>query len=251
MKSPTVPWLPIAGRAEAAVRLYCFPHAGAGASAYQPWQSLLSDQTAAVPIQLPGRETRHFEPPLTSVESLIGLLGHELAPRLEPPFALFGHSMGALIAFEFARSLRRAGASEPLGLFVSGHPAPQVRAGRAPVHQLPDYALAVKLKQLGGIPDVIADDPDLLAFFLPLVRADLALTETYAYRPEPELELPVFALGASRDPTTPYDQLLAWREQTRGEFRVELFAGGHFFLLEHVERVLALIERALASWRLT
>lgn len=246
--SPPDLWFPVDPDPAASVRLYSFPHAGAGVHVYQSWRSLLPERVACVPVRLPGRETRLGEPPLTQLEPLVELLADALARVLEPPYALYGHSMGAIVAFELARSLRRLGVEPPLGLIVSGRPAPDVVPPRPGMHTLPDDELTSQLRSLGGLPDAVASSHDLLAFFLPLLRADLAVNEAYEHRVEAPLARPITALGGAADPRVSLEEVAAWRLHTAAAFRFEVMPGGHFFPFEAAGRVLPLVVRQLDEW---
>lgn len=231
-------WLP-AVLPEAGLRLFCFPHAGVGASAYRAWPDLLPKAEIGVcPVQLPGRENRLGEPAARDVGQLVDALFSEVADRLDRPFALFGHSLGALVAFEFARLLRDRGAPLPVHLFVSGRIAPQLADPREKLNDLPDAGLRARLAELGGIPSAVLDDPDLLTLLLPLLRADLAVNENYRYRPGPPLPVPITAFGGARDPKVSAVELRAWAEQTSGQFTDRMLPGGHFFVQESVRSLL-------------
>ena len=147
----------------------------------------------------------------------------------ERPFAFFGHSLGARVGFELARSLRRQGRSLPAHLFVSACPAPQLPLGR-PIHMLPKGALLAELQRRNGIPQVVLAQPELLDLLLPLLRADLMVVETAVYRSEPALDCAITAFGGIEDPIVSREALEGWGEQTSGPFNTAFFAGGHFFL---------------------
>jgi medium-chain acyl-[acyl-carrier-protein] hydrolase len=227
---PPTPWL-VCPRPDprAALRLFCFSHAGGGTAAYRRWADVLPAGVEVCLVQMPGRESRFREPPYTSMASLVRAVAGALAPHLGRPFALYGHSLGSLVAFELARELRRRAAPGPVHLFVSGRGAPQVRSGRAPIHQLPDAAFLEELRQLGGTPREVLDNDALMQVFLPVLRADYTIAETYACTPEPPLDCPLSAFGGLDDTAWPAASLEGWREQTRAAFRLRMFPGGHFF----------------------
>src|SRR5215217_254651 len=168
----------------ASVRLFCFPYAGGGDSIFRSWQESLSDTIEVCPVQLPGRGSRIAEPPYTEMDQLVRAAGQAIAPYLDKPFALFGHSMGALIAFEFARYLRKEYSAEPVHLFVSGRPSPQSTSEPLDLDQL-DTELPEILSSRNGRPAQSLKDPELMELVLPMLRADLALCESYSYAPEP------------------------------------------------------------------
>lgn len=234
-------------RPGAQVRLFCFPYAGGGATFYRPWIQRLSPDVHVHPIQLPGRETRMREQGFAHVEPLIASLADALGPHLDRPFALFGHSMGALIAFELARELRRRQAPAPVRLLVSGHRAPQISRTKATRYDLPEPELLAELRRLGGTPPEVLAHPEIMQLMLPLLRADFAVVETYAYREAPPLDCPITAFGGVDDEDANEAPMDAWRAQTRGTFALHMFPGGHFFLKDTTGAVLDLVSRDLSQ----
>lgn len=236
-------------RPDARVRLFCFPYAGGGASFYRPWIACLAPDVHVHPVQLPGRETRMREDSHDRLEPLVAALADALRPHLDRPFALFGHSMGALIAFELTRELVRRQAPAPVRLLVSGFRAPQLPRGAVTRHDLPEPALVAELGRLGGTPPEVLAHPELMELMLPLLRADFAVVETYAHREAPPLECPISAFGGVDDEDAGEAQMDAWRAQTRGAFALHMFPGGHFFLKDATDAVIALIARELQQAR--
>jgi medium-chain acyl-[acyl-carrier-protein] hydrolase len=193
---------------------------------------------------MPGREGRLRERPFTSLADLIDAVRQALLQVLERPFALFGHSLGALVAFEFARSVRNAHGLSPVRLFVSARRAPPRREPHSPLYCLPDAALVDEVRRRwNGIPPEVLREPALMEFLLPTLRADLALGETYVYRTEPPLACPISCFGGRDDQTLTPADLAEWRDQTAADFRLQMFQGDHFFLKSAPEALL----RALAS----
>ncbi|MEU8343965.1 alpha/beta fold hydrolase [Spirillospora sp. NPDC048832] len=226
------------------LRLFCLPHAGGGASVYRPWAPFLPPDVELVAVRLPGRESRFREPPLTRAGDVVtGLVG-AVAPLLDRPHAWFGHSMGALLAFEVCRELRRRGLGEPARLLVSGRAAPDVPAGRPPVHDAPLPDLLARLRDLGGTPAEFLD-PAVIAPLVPSIRADFSVVETYRHRPGPPLECPVSVFGGDADAETTAGDLRAWRRHTSAGCVVRTYGGGHFFLHDMPERVVPEIGRDL------
>jgi len=232
-------------RPGAQVRLFCFPYAGGAASVYRPWIERLSPDVHVHPVQLPGRETRMREQAFDRIESLTASLADALVPHLDRPFALFGHSMGALIAFELARELRRRQAPAPVRLLVSGHRAPQIPRTRTTRYDLPEPELVAELRHLGGTPPEVLAHPELMQLVLPLLRADFAVVETYTHREAPPLDCPITAFGGVDDRDANEPLMDAWRAQTRGAFALHMFPGGHFFLKDTTSAVLDLVSRDL------
>jgi acyl transferase domain-containing protein/surfactin synthase thioesterase subunit len=215
---------------QAQIRLFCFPYAGAGASIFRSWTDALAPEIEVCPIQLPGRENRREEAPLTRLSPLVQALARLLPTYLDIPFAFFGHSMGALIGFELARELRRQKQPSPVHLFVSASRAPQTPNLDLPIHRLPDLEFIEKLRSFNGIPAKVLQTPDLLQLWLPALRADFALIETYIYASEEALNCPIFGFGGLQDSKVSYEDLTAWRVQTQKKAQLQFFPGDHFFL---------------------
>lgn len=214
----------------ARLRVFCFPYAGGGASIYRGWAASLPADHEVCPVQLPGRESRLREQPFTHLGPMVQALADALPPCFDLPFVFFGHSMGALIAFELARELRRRGGSLPLHLFVSGRRAPQLPVREAPIHGLPEPEFIVKLRELNGTPEEVLQHAELMRLLLPILRADFAVNETYEYAPAESFDFGISAFGGLGDEEVTREHLEAWREQARGRFRLRMLPGDHFFL---------------------
>ncbi|MGW8066611.1 thioesterase II family protein [Streptomyces ziwulingensis] len=213
------------------LRLVCVPYAGGGTAAFQGWGELLPETVEPWVLRLPGREARYREQPRTDVSVLVKEAAAVLAPALDGPYALFGHSLGALIAFELARELRHSHGRPPVHLAVSARSAPHLPLRHAVVHRLPDDLLLEALDQrFHAIPPAIRDDPQMRALYLPALRADVTLLETYVHTPAPPLSCPVTAYGGRDDPEFGPGELDGWRRHTASAFRLRTFPGGHFFL---------------------
>jgi surfactin synthase thioesterase subunit len=180
--------------------------------------------------ELPGRGSRILEPPFTDFHALIQSLRRELEPFLDRPTAFFGHSMGGLIAFELAHELRRRGLPAPLRVFVSACSAPQLRNKDAPIHRLPDSQFLMELRRRYGAMAGLLEHPDLLEVFVPLLRADFSVCESYVYQPHPPLDCPISAFGGSADTRPNASEVAAWHTHTRNRFTLQIFPGDHFFL---------------------
>ncbi len=232
----------------AALKIFCFPYAGVGASAYRMWLTAFPPDVEVSIVQPPRRESRFGEPSFSGVGALADAAAGALAPHLSRPFVFFGHSLGALAAFEVTRRLRVRGAPLPLRLFVSSHRAPQRPNPHPNMHGLPDAALIDAVcRAYDGIPRIVLDTPELLAIMLPALRADLTAFETYRYAEEAPLACPISAFGGAADRRVSRDDLEAWSRQTTGPFRLRVFDGGHFYLQTHRDRVVASIREDLAE----
>jgi surfactin synthase thioesterase subunit/malonyl CoA-acyl carrier protein transacylase/aryl carrier-like protein len=234
-------------RPDARLRLFCLPYAGGGASIYREWSKALPPDIEVCAIQLPGREQRFREAPFRQLTALVQTLAKVLEPHPDRPFAIFGHSMGGLIGFELARQCRRQKLPEPVHLFVSASRAPHLLDDEPPLHRLPEPRLVAKLRALSGTPEEMLADPEIMAFYLPLLRADFAVVETYVYRAEEPLGCPISAFGGELDEKIGTEALDAWRTQTRAAFTRQLFPGNHFFLHSAREALLASIAQQLCS----
>jgi medium-chain acyl-[acyl-carrier-protein] hydrolase len=235
-------WLERPERPAAHVRLFCFGHAGAGGREYASWPEALPEAVEVCSVVLPGRGPRRRQGAYTRMEALIETLVPQLLPLLDRPFALFGHSLGALVAFEAARELRRRGL-RPCGLFVAGCPAPHlVRPG---AHEGTDGRLLEDLWRAGGTPAEVLNSPELMALLLPVIRADLAIYGTYRHAADDPLECAIVALGGTTDGSVTSEELEAWRAHTAGAFERVVVSGGHFFVQSARDEVLARVRRGV------
>jgi len=234
--------------AEPTTRLFCLPHAGAGASTYRPWAALIPDGLALTPLQPPGREERLSEPPFTSIREIARSLLSTVMRLADRPFFLFGHSMGALIAFELAHELRRLGLPEPSGLFLSGRRPPHRPVGRDPLYDLPDDVFVERLRKLGGTPPEVFEYAELLELLLPTLRADFEACDTYRPLARSPLDLPIHVFGGRDDADVPPDELIEWNLHTTGTVSVTVFPGGHFYVMERrAELAAAVVGAVMAS----
>jgi medium-chain acyl-[acyl-carrier-protein] hydrolase len=214
----------------AALRLFCFPYAGGGASAFAGWPADLPVEVELCAIQLPGREDRHGELPFRRIPDLVDALFSEIAPCLDRPFAFFGHSMGSLIAFELAHVLRSQRLPLPQTLFVGAHRAPHLPLSRSTWHDLPDEQLIRKVGDLGRVSLAVLRDPSLAEYALPLLRADFEMCDTYSAGTGHPLECDLVVYGGREDSTVTGGQLAAWSVHTRWSCTLEMLPGDHFFL---------------------
>ncbi len=247
--SATSAWLP-RPRERDALRLFALPFAGGGSAPYHALARHVRARLEVVPVLLPGRERRLVEEPFRDVGALADALARELAGELDAaPFALFGHSLGALVAFELARRLLAAGRRAPLHLFASACRAPQRVATERPIHALPDEEFLAAIEELGGMPPEVRQHSELLELVLPALRADFEMYEAYRFDPSSvaTLDLPVTALGGEQDLEVPRPDLEAWAERTAGAFDARWFPGGHFFLLDAPADVAHVVDEKLAA----
>lgn len=231
--SSTTQWFPSGSAPESAtLRLFCFAHAGGSASVFKAWQSLLPSHIHVCPIQLPGRENRHQEHLVYQLTPLIEDLSTAIVPLLDRPFLILGHSVGALIGFELVRKLHKLGMSLPIHFIASSFRAPQL-PDRGPIlHNLSEEELISELRCLRGTPEILLSDKTLLAMFLPILRADFSLAETYTYQSETPLACPISVFGGLADQRVSTEELLAWKSQTYQRFSSHFLPGDHFYLFK-------------------
>jgi surfactin synthase thioesterase subunit/glycosyltransferase involved in cell wall biosynthesis len=230
-------WLPGADAAlPGALRLFCFPHAGGGAQAFYGWADRLPPSVAVLPARPPRRDR---------MADLVEALGDAIHAYVDEPFAFFGHSMGAVVAFELARLLRRRGEPLPRALLVSGARAPQFRRGHVPLPEPAPSEFVDELRRLEGMPPRVLDNSDLLRVVLPALRADAAIYRNYIYGEESPLGCPIHAYGGTEDPNVRREHLEAWALQTTSSFSLRMFPGGHFFPQTAREDFLAALSQDL------
>jgi medium-chain acyl-[acyl-carrier-protein] hydrolase len=239
-------WLPYRRpNAAARWRLVCLPFAGGGAGAFRPWADGLPLTVDVCAVQPPGRETRFREPPFTDLRRYVAALADALAPLFDLPVTLYGHSMGALAAFELAREFRRRDGPGPARLVVSGRAAPHLPPRRKPLHILPDREFRAELKSLGGTPPAVIDNDDLMAALLPTLRADFTAHETYESMEELPLDCSILAVTGAEDTLAPAADVDEWRRHTRAAFDLRVLPGGHFFIQTQPPLFLELLNRFL------
>ena len=214
------------------LKLFCFPFAGAGSSIFRQWSRFVSPEIMICPIQLPGRETRIGEPAFTEMNPLVDSVVAGLQNYLDGSFAFFGHSMGALIAFEVARRLQKEKLALPRLLIASGAPAPHIVRTLPVTYDLADDELVEALRKYQGTPDEVLKDRELLQIVLPIVRADFQLVETYVYEAAEPLLCPILTIRGSEDEHVPPEADDAWGLVTKARHSKLVLAGNHFFLLD-------------------
>jgi medium-chain acyl-[acyl-carrier-protein] hydrolase len=240
-------WLPFGEVQPSQPRLYCFPNAGAGAASFATWRRLAPSGVAVCPVQLPGRAERFRESPYDRVDPLVNELVSVLGDQFSGPYVLFGHSLGALVAFETVHRLRAIGGQQPVHLFVSGREAPHLPNNRKLLANLPTDELLAELRHMGGTPDEVLRDKELMAALLPLLRADAAVNEVYHYRHTVPLDIPLTVFGGYRDSRADEDHLRAWESLTSASFDIRMFPGGHFFINEYAQELLNIMVRPMAA----
>lgn len=219
----------------AKVRLFCFHCAGSNAALFSPWAKQLGPDQELIAVQLPGRGTQFGKPLLTDMNSVISYLSDAIQPYCDRPFVFFGHSLGALIAYELAHKLKTL----PECLVVAGRSPPHYASNRLTYH-LPDKMFIEFIKEYNGIPIEVLRDEGLMSLFLPILRADFQILETYVYQERVPLPCDLIALGGSEDHMVNPQHMQEWKPYTSGKFDFRLFSGDHFFIKSHHADILKL-----------
>ena len=241
-------WLPPALLdTRAPMRLFCLPYAGGGASAYRMWAAALRSDVQLCAVQLPGRENRLGEPLYTSASDLVPALVEAMRPFLDRPYAIFGHSMGGLLAFEAARRMRRLGLPAPRQLFISSHRAPHLTDRSTQVHRLGRAEFIDALRNLHGTPEEVLANEELMQIAEPVLRADFQLCETYVYTADDPLEMPMNVFGGANDPDVTEGDLRPWSEHTRATTAVRMFPGHHLYVRDAREPLVRAINHAMGG----
>jgi surfactin synthase thioesterase subunit len=222
-----------------------FPHAGGSASYYRPFCAALADRFNAHALQYPGRQDRRDEPSVTDLHVLADLIFDQLRPLTDRPVAFFGHSMGALLAFEVTRRFERELGVSPAALFLSGRRAPS-RHRDEHVDLTGDAGLLAEIQELSGTDPQLLGDDEMLQMIMEPLRADYRALGDYRFAPQPPVHCPVAVLTGVDDPRTSEDEATSWREHTTGEFDLRVFPGGHFFISENVAAVTDYVAERLA-----
>lgn len=235
-----------------ALNLLCLPYSGASAMVYARWRRKLPAWLNVRPVELPGRGARFGEALQTDMQALARQLAVEQRLAASKPYALLGHSLGALLAFELAHELQSLGCPAPSALFACGTAAPTRREeydGKDWREPKSDAQLIDELRQLQGTPEDVLANEELMGLTLPILRADFLLCGRYAYRQRPPLRCPLHVLAGDADRAT-QEQLLAWAQETLGPFDLQMFPGGHFFIHTEEDRVLDALASRLQPHRL-
>jgi medium-chain acyl-[acyl-carrier-protein] hydrolase len=248
MPAPTETWFKCFAHGSRAPRwrLLCLPYAGGSAGIYSRWANYLPSDVELLAVQYPGREERMGETPigdlLTLARTLAGIV-QALPPR---PYAVFGHSLGALIGFEMVRALRKKGQPLPQWLFLSGSGGPRINTYcDNPRHRWTDEAFVEELRRMDGTPAELLENPELMGLVLPMLRADLAAVDTYNYADALALHVPIQAIGGLDDADVSRERLAEWKQETSAEFSLCMLAGNHFFLHDAAPLICDLLNRQM------
>jgi medium-chain acyl-[acyl-carrier-protein] hydrolase len=241
------PWFQVRQPApRASMRLFCFPYAGGSANVYADWAQWLPADIEVLALQYPGRGNRFGEPLIASCRELVAALMPQIRPFVGKPFAFFGHSNGGLVSFELARALQRAGNTGQVHHFISGKRAIHLPRTRRITYNLPEDEFHRELESLGGTPTELLTNSDLMSLYLPILRADFALGETYSYTEGRLLDCNATLLGGEDDVDVPQADLLRWSELIQGRVDHACLPGNHFFINSQAKQVVDIVANRLA-----
>ena len=229
------------------MRLFCFCYAGGTAAIFRSWPRELPREIEVCAVQYPGRGSRMAEPLCDDIVALMNICYDELQSLLDKPYAFFGHSMGALVSYEFARRLQREGRVGPAQLFVSGCMAPDLKITDEPTYNLPEPEFIAELRRLQGTPAGVLDNSELMQLMMPILRADFKASQTYEYVAGPPLQCPISAFGGLNDEMVTREKVEGWSRHTQSDCRVKMLPGDHFFLNSSQSLLTGIIARELTA----
>ncbi|MTJ51626.1 thioesterase [Anabaena sp. UHCC 0253] len=215
---------------QAKIRLFCLPYAGGSATVFRTWPDYLPSSIEVCPLELPGRGRQMRLPLYTKMQLLVKEIAQNISPYLDKPFAIFGHSMGGLVSFELTRLLRSDYGLTPLHLFIAARNAPQVTPTKKPIYNLPDPEFWQEIRNFNGTPDDVMKNTEIMKLFLPILRADFTVLDTYIYTHQPAFDFPISVFGGLKDQEFTDYELEAWCEQTIAPFSLQMIDGDHFFI---------------------
>jgi len=220
--------------------LFCLPHAGGNKYAFKPFVDAAHPSIKVIPLEYPGRGERVQEKPMTNAIALARLLLSEIKNSLDTPYAIYGHSMGTLVGYLMVKEIQLAGYPSPKFLFFTGSEGPATRTKEKIRHLLPEDELIEELRSLGGVSEEVLNEPDIMRFYLPIIRADFQAIETYGYVSDKALDIPIsVAIGTEEKVTS--EEARSWQRETIWPIELMQFHGNHFFIFDHTERIMKLI----------
>jgi medium-chain acyl-[acyl-carrier-protein] hydrolase len=228
----------------ATIRLFCFPHAGGGISAFYQWHKYFNEEIELCFIQLPGRDRRINEAPYTQLSQLIDDLIRYITPFTDKKFAFLGHSMGSLISFELTRKMRLMQNLSPIHLFLLAGSAPHLYTYE-PIHHLEENDFIEEVRKFNGIDEIIINNKDIMRSFLQILKADFKLVESYNYIVDDPVDCSISVFGGISDPFVNRENLMSWKDHTTNNFKIRFFQGDHFFLKNNVDEIIRNIHEDL------
>lgn len=229
----------------AAVRLFCFPYAGGSSAAYYNWANILPSKIEVLAIELPGHGTRFDETPMVDLLPILSSLTADISNYVDKPFVFFGHSIGTIISFELCRNLIKENLPLPYLFIASGGRAPHLPPREKQIHALPDKEFILELKKYNEIPKTVPQNYNLITPFLPMLRADFAISENFHFIEGEPLPIPITALGGTNDSLVTEEDIIAWKLHTQKNFNYKLFPGEHFFIKTSQTQVLETVAKTI------
>jgi len=219
------------------IRLFCLPYAGGNSYAYRDWQKHTAEFIDVVPIELPGRGKRSSAPLLFSMDAMVEDVFRQIRPLLHEPYAIYGHSMGACLGYLLTRKILETDLPQPMHLFCSGRDGPCVASNHRNRHLLPRDDFIEALREMGGCPEEILNDDELMDYFVPILRADFRAHASNSYRPTRAFDIPLTTMMGLQDVETTRTGVLEWQRETKKKINIREFSGGHFFISDHLPEI--------------
>lgn len=226
------------------INLFCLPFAGGTKYSYKGYEKIVPDFIKVVPIELPGRATRMQEKAFTSMHDMVDDIFIQIKDKLHHPYAIYGHSMGGWLTYLLTKKIVATGLTPPLGLFVTGCGGPSIEISEPARYLLPKDKFIDKLRELGGSPDEILENAELMEFLEPILRADFQAVDTYKYEESEPFEVPITVVIGLQERAT-YEEAMAWQKETTMPIVVQQFPGKHFFIYDFEEEIMKLIIKNL------
>lgn len=226
------------------IKLFCIPYAGGSGVIYNEWKKKLGDFIVVNPVELSGRGKRFVEPLYDKLEDAVEDVFNLIKDDLEEPYALYGHSMGSIIAYELCHKIIDNNLPAPEHIFFSGRCAPSIKRKKKPIHNLPDEEFKHEILDLGGTPKELFENEELLDIFIPIIKADFRVVENYIYEEKNDLDLNITVLYGEDEEWEAYE-IEKWREHTRKNCNIFTTEGGHFFIHSHTDQVMKIVNNTL------
>ncbi|QXV63856.1 thioesterase [Mucilaginibacter sp. 21P] len=227
------------------VNLFCFPFAGGSKYSYNIFIGTAHGNITIAPIDYPGRGLRFKEPLLKQIDDVVNDCFNIIKDKLQHPYAFYGHSMGTIVSYLLTKKIIDEGLPKPIHLFLTGRGGPAVVYGETKRYQLPSDKFRAQIKEMGGSPDEVLNDEDLMSFFEPILRADFQTLEEYVYKQTPPFDIPITAMFGSEERVT-YEQVLEWQKETTSKLTVKKFEGRHFFIFDHAKSIMDIVAQRLS-----
>ncbi len=228
------------------IKVFCFPFAGGSASAYRLWKDYLPEEVDVYAVQLPGREERISDPLITDLKASVEKMASEILPLLDKDFVFFGHSMGAVMALELAQTLEQQN-KIPAQVIVSARCSPLLTDPETQIHQLSDKDFVQAIRDYNGTSEIVLQNKELMAMFLPILRADFEMSETYQYSHAKPLSCPLTAICGVEEKELEERHISGWKAVTTGPFATKMFSGGHFFIKDEIEALSLYLNQLLSG----